>query len=283
MTIARSRRAICRRCNTQRATRTLHHRQPACRHDRRCEPRASRRSAASRLPRAGASRARAYRDRSRERRSSSRESATAASRKASTCSNLNFSLHAITGRQTTWSISTITAIIVLNPQTIARIVARIGRGLQIRAQAGQAKVAIPQHEHLARHQKEPAARHRHHGVPDQPDGGVGQLQLHELLPPAQAVHPRSLQHFARNILDGRVHAEGHVPHLPGEDQQDRPELHAQLRWTGISPPSQSITGGRKLSTGIDCSVSRSGIRNRLRLGIVGGDVRIDQREHRLRA
>ena len=68
-------------------------------------------------------------------------------------------------------------------------VSGIGRGLQIRSKAGKAKVAVAQHEHLASHQEEPAAGHRHHGIPDQPDGRVGQLQLHEALPPTEAGRP----------------------------------------------------------------------------------------------
>ena len=39
---------------------------------------------------------------------------------ASTCSNLNFSLQAMAGRQTSWSRSTITATMAVSPQAIAR-------------------------------------------------------------------------------------------------------------------------------------------------------------------
>ena len=107
-------------------------------------------------------------------------------------------------------------------------IAGVGRGLQIRTQSGQAQVAIVEHERLARHQEKPSAGHRHHGVPHQPDGRAGQLQLGEALPPAQPVNAGRLHQFVRNILGGRVHAEGHVPHLAGEDQQDGAELHAEL-------------------------------------------------------
>ena len=40
---------------------------------------------------------------------------------ASTCSNLNFSLQAMIGRQIVWSIRTITPIMTASPQRIARI------------------------------------------------------------------------------------------------------------------------------------------------------------------
>ena len=113
------------------------------------------------------------------------------------------------------------------PQDGARVPG-IGRGLQVGAQPGKAKVAIAQHEHFAGHQEEPSAGHRHHGIPDQSDGRVGQFQLPEALPPAQAVDLRRFQHFARNVLQRGVEAEGHVPDLAGEDQQNGPELHAQL-------------------------------------------------------
>src|SRR5215469_11751663 len=40
-----------------------------------------------------------------------------------TCSSLNFSAHAITGRQMIWSITTITPIMVARPQQIALVLA----------------------------------------------------------------------------------------------------------------------------------------------------------------
>jgi hypothetical protein len=39
----------------------------------------------------------------------------------SICSNLNLSAQAITGRQITWSITTMTDTMVANPQSIARV------------------------------------------------------------------------------------------------------------------------------------------------------------------
>ena len=56
-------------------------------------------------------------------------------------SNLNLSDQAITGRQMSWSVATMMAIMVTRPQIIARVSAVAGGGLQIGAEAGQAEVA----------------------------------------------------------------------------------------------------------------------------------------------
>ncbi len=104
----------------------------------------------------------------------------------------------------------------------------VGRGLQPGAEAGQAEIALAQHEHFARHQEEPAARDRDDGVPDQPDGAVRKLKLEEALPPAEAIDGRCFAQFARDRLQRRVIAERQVPDLTGEDEDDRSQLHAQL-------------------------------------------------------
>src|SRR3954470_5899064 len=52
-------------------------------------------------------------------------------------------------------------------------------GLQIGTPSGQAEVAISKHKHLAGHEEEPSARDGDHGVPYQPDGGVGKLKFKE--------------------------------------------------------------------------------------------------------
>ena len=66
-------------------------------------------------------------------------------------------------------------------------VAGVGGGLEVGAEAGQAEVARAEVEHLAGHQEEPSAGDRHDGVPDEADGGVGQLQLDEALQAREAV------------------------------------------------------------------------------------------------
>ena len=116
-------------------------------------------------------------------------------------------------------------------------IAVAGRGLQVGTESGQAEVAIAEHEHLARHEKEPAAGDRDHGVPDQADGGEGQLQLPEALPCGEAVNLRGFAQLARNAADGGVEAEGHVPHLAGEDEQDGAHLHTKLARGQAARPS----------------------------------------------
>ena len=92
-----------------------------------------------------------------------------------------------------------------------------GSGLQVGAESGQPKIARAEHEHFAHHQGEPTSGHRHHGVPDQADGGEGQLHLDEALPPAETVNFCGLAHLVGNALERSVEAESHVPHLAGED------------------------------------------------------------------
>src|SRR5271166_2548722 len=113
------------------------------------------------------------------------------------------------------------------PQDRLRV-ARAGRGLQIRAESWQTKVAVAQYEHLARHKEKPAACDRHHGVPHESNCSVRQLELREPLIPVEAVDLGGLAHVARNALQRRVEAEGHVPDLPGENEQDCAHFHADL-------------------------------------------------------
>ncbi len=109
-----------------------------------------------------------------------------------------------------------------------RRVSGTGGGLEGRSQAGQAEIARTQHEHFAGHQKKPATGDRHHGVPDQADGGIRQFHLNEALPPAEAIDLCRFAHLVRNALERSVKAEGHVPHLAGKDEQDCPRFDPQL-------------------------------------------------------
>src|SRR5579862_7474222 len=103
-----------------------------------------------------------------------------------------------------------------------------GCGLEIRSEAGQAEVARAEHEHLAGHEEEPAAGDRHHGVPDQTDGGERKLHLDETLPPTEVVDSRGLAHLFWNAFERSVEAEGHVPDLAGEDEEDRSGFDSEL-------------------------------------------------------
>ena len=72
-----------------------------------------------------------------------------------------------------------------------------GGGLQKRAKAGQAKIARPEHEHFASHQKEPATGHGHHGIPNETNGGKRQIEFDETLPTAEAINGGGFFQFTR--------------------------------------------------------------------------------------
>ncbi len=100
----------------------------------------------------------------------------------------------------------------------------VGSGLEIGAKAGQAEVA----KLLAGHQEEPCPSDRHHGIPDQADRGERQFDFDETLKPVEAVNRGRFTHLARNTFQRCIKAEGHVPDLPGKNEQDRAQLDPQL-------------------------------------------------------
>ena len=107
-------------------------------------------------------------------------------------------------------------------------VAGVGGGLEVAAQAGQLEVAVAHGEHLAGDEGEPAAGDGDDGVPDQADGGVGHFKLPEALPGGVAVDARGFEHLAGDALERGVEAEGEIPDLAGEDEQDDAHLDAEL-------------------------------------------------------
>src|SRR5579871_1569103 len=62
---------------------------------------------------------------------------------ASTCSNLNFSLHAIAGRQISWSINTITETIAANPHATARMLPALAAVSKYDPKPGRRKSRLP--------------------------------------------------------------------------------------------------------------------------------------------
>ena len=153
----------------------------------------------------------------------------------------------------------------------------VGGGLQVGTEAGQTQVAIAEDEHLAGHQKKPAAGDRHHRVPHQADGGVGQFHLDEALPPTPAVNLRGFLHLARNAFERGVETEGHVPNLPGKNQKDRTEFDAKLaRW------KQRHHGHHYRRKKTEDRDGLQGIQKRkhvaLGAGVVSGDVTVDEGE-----
>src|ERR1035438_6980419 len=61
----------------------------------------------------------------------------------STCSILNFSAQAMTGRHTTWSISTMTAIMVPTPHIMARVSLALAAVCRYEPNPGRRKSLLP--------------------------------------------------------------------------------------------------------------------------------------------
>ncbi len=77
--------------------------------------------------------------------------------------------------------------------------------------------------------EEPAARHRHHHVPDQPRHREGRFQLPEPLPPREAETTRDFDQIARHAAQRLIEGKGHIPGLRGEDREDGGAFGAQHR------------------------------------------------------
>ena len=90
----------------------------------------------------------------------------------------------------------------------------VSRGLQIRAQSRKPEVR----ELFASHQKKPRARDRHHRIPNQSDGSVGQFNLKKTLPPVEAIDSRRFPHLPRNALERSIKTERNVPDLSGKNK-----------------------------------------------------------------
>src|SRR6266481_5008167 len=95
------------------------------------------------------------------------------------------------------------------PKNRARI-AVAGGSLEKGTEAGKTEVALPEHEHLASHQKKPATGNGHHGVPNEPDRGKREVQ------------------FARDGFQRGIKTEGYIPGLSRENEQDGTEFDPQL-------------------------------------------------------
>src|SRR5580704_6629546 len=80
-------------------------------------------------------------------------------------------------------------------------IASVGGGLKVGAEAGKAEVTRTEVEHLARHKEEPCAGDGHDGVPDETDGGVGQLQLEKPLDAREAIDSGRFHQFLRDALE----------------------------------------------------------------------------------
>lgn len=116
----------------------------------------------------------------------------------------------------------------------------LGGGAAEAAQARQQQAAT---DDLGRAQEVPAVGPGHHAVVDQLGDGGRQVQPHVLEPVADTVR---LQGFAQELGDGGdrlVDAEGHVPGLAGEDQEDRGQLDA--RRPAVEEGDEEVHRGRE--------------------------------------
>src|SRR5713101_4135810 len=113
------------------------------------------------------------------------------------------------------------------PKNRARV-AVAGGSLEKGTEAGKTEVALPEHEHLASHQKKPAAGHGHHGVPNEPDRGKWEVQFGEALPAAETVDFRGFVELARDGFQRGIKTEGYIPGLSRENEQDGTEFDPQL-------------------------------------------------------
>ena len=107
-------------------------------------------------------------------------------------------------------------------------VSGVGGGLEVAAEAGELEAFVAHGEHFAGDEGEPAAGDGDDGVPDEADGGVGHFQLPETLPGGVAVDAGCLEHLFGDGFKGGVEAEGEVPDLAGEDEEDDAEFNAEL-------------------------------------------------------
>ena len=107
-------------------------------------------------------------------------------------------------------------------------VAGVSRRLDIAAQAGKLEVGAVERKHLAGHQRKPAVGDGDDGVPHQADRRVGHFELPETLPRRIAINARGLDHLARYAFHRRVKAEGEIPYLAGEDEENDAHLDAKL-------------------------------------------------------
>ncbi|VWB86691.1 hypothetical protein BDO18943_04118 [Burkholderia dolosa] len=98
---------------------------------------------------------------------------------------------------------------------------------KIRADARQRDGPIADRDRLRRDDEEPAARHRHHHVPDQPRHRERYFELPEALPRRQMEPARHFVEIARHRTQRLIEAERHVPRLAREDREDRRELRAE--------------------------------------------------------
>ena len=157
-------------------------------------------------------------------------------------------------------------------------IAGAGRGLEIGTQTRQAEITMAQLEHFACHEEEPPAGHGNDGVPHQADGAERQLQLDEALGGAETIDQGGLAQLTRDGLERGIKAERHVPHLAGEDEHDRTQLHAQLP-RGEQRHHGEHDAGEKAQHRDGLEDIQHGDHHHLHAPVVGGDVAVGDGKH----
>ena len=88
-------------------------------------------------------------------------------------------------------------------------------------------------------------------------------------------------HVLRNALERSVEAEGHVPDLPGEDEQDGSGFDSQLP-AGEQGYHRQHDTGQETEHGNGLQDIEQRNHEALSPGIVGGNVSVDEREREAR-
>ena len=97
----------------------------------------------------------------------------------------------------------------------------------VRANARQHDRGVADSNCLRSHDKEPAARHRHHHVPNELRHRKGHLDPPEAHPWGKPEGARCFEQLGRDRPQRLVEAERHVPGLAREDGEDRRELRPE--------------------------------------------------------
>ncbi len=152
-------------------------------------------------------------------------------------------------------------------------VAGVGGGLEVGTESGEAEGAGADVEHLAGDEGEPGASDAHDGVPDQTDGGVGQLELQEALDAGEAVDDGGFDELLGDALEGGVKAKREVPDRTGENKDDRAHLDAELAG-GEEGDHGEHDGGEEAEDGDRLEDVEDRDHEQLGAAVVGGDVAV---------
>ena len=120
----------------------------------------------------------------------------------------------------------------------------VDRDREPRADARQLHRGVADRDRLRGDDEEPAARHRHHRIPDQAGRGERHLEPPETQPGRELEMATHLVEIGRHRAQRLVEAERHVPGLGGEDREDRRAFGAELA-AGKQPHENSDREGEE--------------------------------------